>query len=268
MQFDCNEFYFTQEKICNDTALSVKQVRDAIRKLETVGFLTVNKKGVPCKNWYFLNEDAIISFFNKKEDVNVSSYEKKEQIDVSNLPNKEVQNNTSSEANSDALLNNNTSKNTEVRIHNTICEQVAEEKQSKTALKKAHSLKKQEVIKTYLESLSETDSLIFDKCVTTYIEFRKSNDSKFGVRTSVFEEWKYNFATFSKDSTRSPLEILTTLNFAISDSWWSEHLFKPDTFIKNYDNIFMKANRANKSFNKQLNSNKQPKRYVPTSQYL
>ena len=268
IQFNCSEFYFTQDKICNDTALSVKQVRDAIKNLETAGFLTITKKGIPCKNWYFLKEDAVIAFFKKFNNGEQACSENNEQQDTPNLPNKEVKNGATGEANSEAQLNKNTSKNTGERIHNTICEQVAEKKKSTTTSKKTQALKEQEKIQIKLDSLSEINSLIFDRCVTTYINFRKSKDSKFGVRTSVFAKWKYDFVIFSEESSRTPEEILATLSFAVSDSWWSKCLYKPDTFIKNYDNIFMKANQTNSSVIKQSNSNKQPKRYVPTSQYL
>ena len=67
--FAYEEFYFSQEKICNDTGLSKKQVREAIKKLAAIGFVTVTKKGQPCKNWYYLHDKNILKFliqFSKK----------------------------------------------------------------------------------------------------------------------------------------------------------------------------------------------------------
>ncbi len=243
MQFNCNEFYFTQDKICNDTALSVKQARNAIKTLETAGFLTITKKGVPCKNWYLLNEPAIVAFFDKNDNEIQSSCEERVQPDEQNLPNKNSGNGVSSEAKTDAQLNKNTSKNTEIRIHNNNSEPIAEKKVTKIESKKAESLKKQEKIQTFLSSLSEQDSFIFDKCVTSLFEFRKSQDSKFNRSSFQLAEWKYKFALFANESSRTSTEVLNTLNFALSDSWWSGCMYNPDNLVKNYDKIIFKQNK-------------------------
>lgn len=260
MQFNCNEFYFTQDKICNDTALSIKQIRCAIKTLEDKGFLTVTKKGVPCKNWYLLNKEVINNFFTNIHEGQTCNAEKSE-LDVPNLPNKENSNGASSEAKTDAQLNNNTSKNTEVRIHNNNSKPVAEKKVTKTESKKAESLKKQEKIQIFLSSLSEQDSFIFDKCVTSLFEFRKSQDSKFNRSSIQLTEWKYKFALFANESSRTSTEVLNTLSFALSDSWWSGCMYNPDNLIKNYDKIIFKQN---KNLNKQSSS---PRSYQQPRQF-
>lgn len=138
---------------------------------------------------------------------------------------------------------NNINSSKELNNINSSCEQVAEKKQSKAALKKSQSLKKQEEIQSYLNSLSETDSLAFDKCVSVLFEFHKSKIDKFNRSHIQLTEWKFKFAKFSEESSRTSVEILSTLTFAISDSFWSRLMFGPDNLIKNYDKIvFAKAN--------------------------
>ena len=117
--FHYEEFYFSQKKISNDTGLSEKQIREAIETLASFGFLTVTRKGQPCKNWYFLKEETIFNYLKQFDSKpqncqnGTSSSAKTEHLDKQNLPNKNCQNGTSSSANSAELLNNN---NTEVTI--------------------------------------------------------------------------------------------------------------------------------------------------------
>lgn len=123
--FAYEEFYFSQEKICNDTGLSEKQVREAIKKLAAIGFVTVTKKGQPCKNWYYLHDENILKFlmqFSKKSETsdcqsgkNVSSSSAEmAELDTPKVPNKNGRNGGTRTAKREALLNN----NTQVIIHN------------------------------------------------------------------------------------------------------------------------------------------------------
>lgn len=121
-QFKYNEFYFNQNKISNDTALSVKQIRAALYTLATAGIITITKKGIPCKNWYYINEDVLINVLeNAKEPEEIDSEEPDvpkvpdcvpAQQDVPNLPNWERKKVTTVCAKKEPLLNSkNTSKN-------------------------------------------------------------------------------------------------------------------------------------------------------------
>lgn len=57
--FDGKEFFFQMERIEYNTSLSAFQVREAMKKLCETGILTITKKGIPCKNWYYLDEESI-----------------------------------------------------------------------------------------------------------------------------------------------------------------------------------------------------------------
>lgn len=52
-------FYVTREDIEEDTCLSPHYQRDAIKLLESKNIISVKKKGVPAKNYYKINEQAI-----------------------------------------------------------------------------------------------------------------------------------------------------------------------------------------------------------------
>ena len=96
--FHFNEFYINQERISNDTALSVKQIRTALVNLEKNKIITITKKGTPCKNWYFINESVIKDLLENYED-SYSPADDDAQMgeqDVPKVPNKESENSTTS----------------------------------------------------------------------------------------------------------------------------------------------------------------------------
>lgn len=52
------EFSYEQEKIIDDTCLSEYRVRNALKKLIEFNLVEVNKKGLPSRYYYKLNDDA------------------------------------------------------------------------------------------------------------------------------------------------------------------------------------------------------------------
>lgn len=118
-----------------------------------------------------------------------------------------------------------------------------------------------EAIDSFLNTLSEQDSLVFDKCVTSLFEFRKSQDSKFNRSPIQLAEWKYKFALFANESSRTSTEVLNTLNFALSDSWWSGCMYNPDNLIKNYDKIIFKQNKNSNKQSSTPRSYQQPRQF-------
>lgn len=54
------EFFFTQDKISNDTCLSEYQIQKALKTLQEKNIVSVKKRGIPCKNYYKINEYAIL----------------------------------------------------------------------------------------------------------------------------------------------------------------------------------------------------------------
>lgn len=122
--FGNKEFFVTQERLSDNTAVSVKQIRAALEKLALFQIITITKKGVPCKNYYTVNAEKIVELLEKydntpkEENAEAPSTENSEEIiseeneeqgklDVPNLPNWECQNVTTSSAKKVALLDNN-----------------------------------------------------------------------------------------------------------------------------------------------------------------
>lgn len=59
-----DEFFCDQEKLIEETCLTEYRVRNAIKTLQEVGLLKVERKGMPAKNYYTLNEDVLIDMLD------------------------------------------------------------------------------------------------------------------------------------------------------------------------------------------------------------
>ena len=59
-----DEFFFEQEKLMEETCLTEYRVRNAVKTLQEVGLLKVERKGMPAKNYYTLNEDVLIDMLD------------------------------------------------------------------------------------------------------------------------------------------------------------------------------------------------------------
>lgn len=94
----------------------------------------------------------------------------------------------------------------------------------------------------FLNSISETDRSMFEKCVTELYEFRRNIDPKFIRNSSQLLKWQFDLALFANKENRDSQEIYDTLTFALSSKFWSSIMFTPDNLIKNYEKIFQKAN--------------------------
>lgn len=115
--FNYKEFYINQERISNDTALSVKQIRTALTNLVNSKIIEVTKKGLPCKNWYTINGELLNSLLGKdnKNDEKKSESNQKGEQDVPKVPNEIGKNSTSGCEEKSQLLSN---KNTGIIIQN------------------------------------------------------------------------------------------------------------------------------------------------------
>ncbi len=74
--FGGDEFYFSQDKISNDTTLSEYQICNALKHLKEAEIISITKKGLPCRNYYSINEDKIAELLENDE---TSSQKTKEQ---------------------------------------------------------------------------------------------------------------------------------------------------------------------------------------------
>lgn len=100
--FGGEEFYFSQEKISNDTTLSEYQICNALKHLKEAGVLNITKKGLPCRNFYSINEERVVQLLDSE----TSSQKTKEQA---------TKDFGSSCPKNSGTFNN---KNTEIRIQN------------------------------------------------------------------------------------------------------------------------------------------------------
>lgn len=62
---DNGYFYSTRENIENNTGINAHFQRIAMKNLEEKGILKTKKKGIPCKKYYKINEDAVIEYLQK-----------------------------------------------------------------------------------------------------------------------------------------------------------------------------------------------------------
>ena len=72
------EFYREQSLISEDTCLSVYEIRKAVEVLTDAEILTVERKGIPAKNFYKIDED-------KLSELLITRCEKFEHLEVENL---------------------------------------------------------------------------------------------------------------------------------------------------------------------------------------
>ena len=63
------EFYFCQSDMENEIWISPFQQRECIKKLKDLWILEVKKKWIPCKNYYLIYDDFILTIVNNKENV-------------------------------------------------------------------------------------------------------------------------------------------------------------------------------------------------------
>lgn len=64
-------FYLTRDKIQEETGMSKDVQRTATNKLIQQGFISVIRKGVPSQNYYKINIDAVIKFFDDKKNAEI-----------------------------------------------------------------------------------------------------------------------------------------------------------------------------------------------------
>lgn len=60
--FDNEPFYKSQEKISDDTCLSIYEIQQATKILKENELITVERKGLPAKNYYFIDEIKLSNF--------------------------------------------------------------------------------------------------------------------------------------------------------------------------------------------------------------
>lgn len=57
-----SHFYVQMERIEEDTCLTAYRIRNAMKHLKELGLLIVSREGIPSKNFYSIDEEAVIEF--------------------------------------------------------------------------------------------------------------------------------------------------------------------------------------------------------------
>lgn len=99
--FNGEEFFFEQDKLANDTGLSKHQIQEAIKSMVSDKVLFVARKGLPCKNWYTIDIEAILMMIENSK----TSGEETEKQEVEKLDHWQSKNSPTSGENNPPLLN-------------------------------------------------------------------------------------------------------------------------------------------------------------------
>lgn len=62
-----NEFYKTNDDLCEELCMGTKELKNAKAELVALGIVTVTLKSIPAKSYYQVNEDRIIDLINAHE---------------------------------------------------------------------------------------------------------------------------------------------------------------------------------------------------------
>ena len=77
--YKCKEFYKTDRAFCEQTNMGFKELRAAKKKLEDLGLVSITRKGIPAKSYYFLHvnklDEYIIQYGKKKQEENMNGGE-------------------------------------------------------------------------------------------------------------------------------------------------------------------------------------------------
>lgn len=82
-RFEDKEFYKEQDKISDDTCLSRYEIQQALKTLTAAGIVSVTKKGVPAKNWYYISDDKLFKILTTSE-LKIRQLEVKKLDDINN----------------------------------------------------------------------------------------------------------------------------------------------------------------------------------------
>lgn len=70
-----DEFFIQMDRLIEDTCLTEYRIRNAMKALQNAGILSVTKKGLPAKNFYLLNVEALgeLLGLQRTSDTNIQS---------------------------------------------------------------------------------------------------------------------------------------------------------------------------------------------------
>lgn len=71
--FGGKEFFQQQERITEETSLGEHIIRECVKKLNKFGLLSITKKGLPAKNWYYIHEEQVVRMLNNQWSENLTT---------------------------------------------------------------------------------------------------------------------------------------------------------------------------------------------------
>jgi len=82
---DYQEWFFnTEANITKDTTLSAHQQREALKILKAQGCVSVERKGLPAKRYFRINEAQVIQLLNNKSVGNTTTFNKNKETIINN----------------------------------------------------------------------------------------------------------------------------------------------------------------------------------------
>ena len=66
--YENKEFFKDFEKILEDSCLTMYSYRRSMNYLQEIGLLTITKRGIPSRNYYYISEEKLIEILEENDD--------------------------------------------------------------------------------------------------------------------------------------------------------------------------------------------------------
>lgn len=194
-----DEFFCDQETLMEETCLTEYRVRNSIKTLQDVGLLKVERKGMPARNYYTLNEDVLIDML----DLHRTSCAKFDTTRDCKFDTTDGEKEKSSKKEKDTYIYSNNIRE----------EKKNKEKTESVVKEKPHRTRKEFVPPTYEEVLEYAKSRGREDLARKFFDYFDTGewiDSK----GNKVRNWKQKFITWEsnneKSSTNTPQRSVTT----------------------------------------------------------
>ena len=209
--------------------MTLTKVYRVIGKLEKEGLIITgcfNKRVGDRTRWYAVTEKGEQIYTDCVKFVGSTLY------DLSQFSKCNLQNERHNLQNEMTLPDTNTNTNSNTNT-DTKSEVVKPKKVSKT-----------QENKNYLMSISDDIRNNSERLTKQMVCSFKMFDTNYFCSSAILLSWQVDFAKFLTESKRNVNEVSKTLNYALSDSYWTKRIFKPSNFIKSYQTIFRQSSET------------------------
>ena len=142
-------------------------------------------------------------------------------------------------------------KSIEIRDKNLNISSEKSEDTKSAKKQKSKRVSKSQENKNYLASVSDDIRNDSEKLTNQMLIAFKVLDPHYERSKAVLLSWQVDFAKFLSDSKRKLSEIESVMNYALSDSFWTKRIFKPESFIASYQTLYRQYSKPS---NKQTNT--------------